>query len=48
MKSHADVEGSEIADSVAKKADQNEKNGAYVYDRIPISTIASRVKEEWL
>ena len=48
MKPHAGIEGNEIADRLAKEAAQDEKDGTYAYDRIPISTVASRVKEEGL
>ena len=48
MKAHASIEGNEIADRLAKEAAQDQKDGTYVNDRIPISTVASRVKEEGL
>ena len=48
VKAHAGIEGNEIADRLAKEAAQDEKDGTYVYDRIPISTVASRVKEKGL
>jgi len=48
VKAHAGIEGNEIADTLAKEAAQDEKDRTYIYDRIPISTIASRVKEEGL
>jgi len=48
VKAYAGIEGKEIADTLAKDAAQDEKDGTYAYDRIPISTVASRVKEEGL
>ena len=48
VKSHAGIEDNEIADTRAKEAAQDEKDGTYVYDRITISTIDSKVKEEGL
>jgi len=48
VKAHAGIEGNEVADRLAKDATQDQKDGTYVYDRIPISTIASMVKEEGL
>jgi len=48
VKAHAGIEGNKIVDTLAKEAAQDEKDGTYVYNRIPISTIASRVKEEGL
>jgi len=48
VKAQAGIEGNEIADTLAKAAAQDEKDGTYVYDRILISTVASRVREEGL
>jgi len=48
VKAHAVIESNEIADTLAKEAAQDEKDGTYVYKKIPISTVASRVKEEGL
>jgi len=48
VKAHAVVEGNEVADTLAKEAAQDEEDKNYVYDRIPISAVASCVKEEWL
>ena len=39
VKAHAGIEGNEIADTLAKEAAQDEKDGTYVYDRIPISKL---------
>jgi hypothetical protein len=44
----AGIEGKEVADTLAKEAAQDEEDRNYVYDRIPISTIASTAKEEGL
>ena len=48
VKAHAGIEGNELADTLAKEAAQDEKDRTYIYDRIPLSTIASRVQEEGL
>jgi len=48
VKAHAGIEGNETADTQENEAAQDDKDGTYVYDRIPISTVASRVKEEGL
>jgi hypothetical protein len=37
-----------VADTLAKEAAQDKEDRNFVYDRIPISTIASSVKEEGL
>ena len=48
VKTHAGIEGNKIAERLAKEAAQDKKGGTYVNDRISISTVASRVKEEGL
>jgi hypothetical protein len=48
VKAHTGIEGNEVADTVAKEAAQVDEEGNIVYDRIPISTIATGVKEEGL
>jgi len=48
VKAHNGIEGNEVADTLAKEAAQDEEDRNFVYDRIPISTIASSVKEEGL
>jgi hypothetical protein len=46
VNAHTGIEGNEVADSIAKEAAQEEGDRIYVYNRIPLSTIAYRVKEE--
>jgi hypothetical protein len=46
VKAHTGIEGNEVADTLAKEAAQDDEERNIVYDRIPISTIATRVKEE--
>ena len=48
MKAHAAIEGKEVADTLAKEAAQEVEDRNCVYDKIPVSTIASRVKKEGL
>ena len=48
VKAHAGIEGNEVADTLAKEAAQDDEERNIVYDRIPISTIATAVKEEGL
>ena len=48
MKAHTGIEGNEVVDTLAKEAAQDDEERNIVYDRIPISTIATRVKEEGL
>jgi len=43
VKAHAGIEGNNVADTLAKDTAQHE-DGIYVYNRIPISTIASKGK----
>jgi ribonuclease HI len=44
VKAHNGIEGNEVADILAKEAAQDEDK-KIAYDRIPTSTIATRVKE---
>jgi len=46
VKAHTGIEGNEVADTLAKEAAQDEEDRNFVYDRIPISTVAYSVKEE--
>jgi len=46
VKAHTVIEGNEVADTLTKEAAQDDEEWNIVYDRIPISTIATRVKEE--
>jgi len=48
VKAHAGIEGNEVADTLAKEAAQDEEDRDHVYDKIPVSTIASSVKKEGL
>jgi len=48
VKAHTGIEGNEVADKLAKKAAQDGEDRNFVYDRIPISTVASSAKEEGL
>jgi hypothetical protein len=45
VKAHAGIEGNEVADTLAKEAAQDEEDRNHVYDRIPLSIIASSGKE---
>jgi len=46
VKAHTGIEGNEVADTLSKEAAQDEEDRNFVYDRIPISTVAYSVKEE--
>ena len=48
VKAHAGIEGNEVGDTLAKEATQDEEDRNYVYDKTPVSTIASSVKKEGL
>ena len=48
VKAHAGIEGNEVADTLAKEAAKNDEDRNTVYNRILISTIATRIKEEGL
>jgi hypothetical protein len=48
VKAQAGIEGNEVAVTLAKEAPQDEEDRNCVYDRIPMSTIASSAKEEGL
>ena len=48
VKAHAGIEGNEVADTLAKEAAKDDEDRNIIYDRIPISTIANRIKEEGL
>jgi hypothetical protein len=45
VKAHTGMEGKEVADTLVKEAAQDDEDKKLVYDRIPISAIATRVKE---
>jgi ribonuclease HI len=48
VNTHTGIGGNELADSLAKEVAQKEGENIYVYDRIPLSTIAYTIKEEGL
>ena len=48
VKADAGIGGNEVTDTLAKKGAQDEENRNFVYDRIPVSTVASSVKKEGL
>jgi ribonuclease HI len=48
VKAHTGIEGNELADTLAKEAGQDDEERNIIYDIIPISTIATRIKEEGL
>ena len=48
VKVHTGIEDNDVAYTLAKEAAQDDENSNIVYDRVPISTIATRVKEEGL
>jgi len=48
VKARAGIEGNEVADTLAKEAPQDEEDRNYVYDKIPVSTIASSVTKDGL
>ena len=48
VKAYTGIEGNEVVDTLAKEAAQDKEDRNFVYDRIPISTIASSVKEQGL
>jgi hypothetical protein len=48
VKAHTGIEGYKVVDTLAKEAAQDKEDRNFVYDRIPISTIASRVREQGL
>jgi hypothetical protein len=48
VKVHTGTEGNELADTLDIEAAQDDEERNIVYDRIPILTIATRIKEEGL
>jgi ribonuclease HI len=44
VKVHTGTEGNDLADTLAKEGVQDDEESNIVYDIIPISTIATRIK----
>ena len=51
MKEHSGIEGNEVADKLAKEANQDDENMNMVFDRIPFASVASEISrkelEQW-
>ena len=51
MKAHTGIEGKEVAYKLAKEAAQDDENMKMVFDRIPFTSVASKISrkgpEEW-